>query len=137
MDEQMIKPLPELNDFLVSFIFTAVHLIYTPNSSILPLTSLSTCLLITSSRDGSARTPLPLRARWSGMFLLGPWLIACSNEYHRGQFEPKKWDEDDVDIKISHCGICGSDLHTLKSGWGPTAYRVYPFTAHHIECLAN
>ena len=40
-----------------------------------------------------------------------------------GQFEPKKWTEDDVDIEISHCGICGSDLHTLKSGWAPTPYR--------------
>ena len=33
------------------------------------------------------------------------------------EFEPKPWTEDDVDIKISHCGICGSDLHTLRSGW--------------------
>ncbi|KAI7785970.1 nadp-dependent alcohol dehydrogenase [Diaporthe eres] len=39
-----------------------------------------------------------------------------------GAFEPKKWTEDDVDIEISHCGVCGSDLHTLKSGWGPTPY---------------
>jgi hypothetical protein len=37
-----------------------------------------------------------------------------------GEYEPKNWDETDVDIKISHCGICGSDLHTLRSGWvGP------------------
>lgn len=40
-----------------------------------------------------------------------------------GDFEPKKWTEDDVDIEISHCGICGSDLHMLKSGWGETPYR--------------
>ena len=40
-----------------------------------------------------------------------------------GAFEPKKWEEDDVDIEISHCGVCGSDLHTLSSGWGPTPYR--------------
>ncbi|KAL1874902.1 hypothetical protein Daus18300_003443 [Diaporthe australafricana] len=39
-----------------------------------------------------------------------------------GSFEPKKWTEDDVDIEISHCGVCGSDLHTLKSGWFPTPY---------------
>ncbi|KAG5455457.1 MAG: chaperonin 10-like protein [Olpidium bornovanus] len=26
-------------------------------------------------------------------------------------------------IKYStHCGICASDLHTLRSGWGPTDY---------------
>ncbi|KAF5662419.1 zinc-binding dehydrogenase [Fusarium heterosporum] len=39
-----------------------------------------------------------------------------------GEFEPKKWTEDDVDIQITHCGMCGSDLHTLKSGWGETPY---------------
>lgn len=36
---------------------------------------------------------------------------------------PKKFEETDVDIQISHCGICGSDIHTLRSGWGPTLYR--------------
>jgi alcohol dehydrogenase (NADP+) len=50
-----------------------------------------------------------------------------------GSFEPKKWTEDDVDIEISHCGVCGSDLHMLKSGWAPTPYRelghASPFTA--------
>ncbi|KAI1739522.1 zinc-binding dehydrogenase [Xylaria scruposa] len=39
-----------------------------------------------------------------------------------GPFEPKKWTEDDIDIEVSHCGICGSDLHTLRSGWFPTNY---------------
>ncbi|KIL84577.1 nadp-dependent alcohol dehydrogenase [Fusarium avenaceum] len=39
-----------------------------------------------------------------------------------GEFEPKKWTEDDVDIQITHCGMCGSDLHTLSSGWSPTPY---------------
>lgn len=37
---------------------------------------------------------------------------------------PKKWEETDIDIEISHCGICGSDIHTLRSGWGPTLYPV-------------
>jgi len=39
-----------------------------------------------------------------------------------GEFEPKKWSEDDVDIEVSHCGICGSDLHMLSSGWSQTPY---------------
>lgn len=34
-----------------------------------------------------------------------------------GAYDPKPWEETDVDIKISHCGICGSDLHKLRSGW--------------------
>ncbi|KAF2732789.1 GroES-like protein [Polyplosphaeria fusca] len=39
-----------------------------------------------------------------------------------GEFEPKKWEETDIDIKVTHCGVCGSDLHTLRSGWGATDY---------------
>jgi alcohol dehydrogenase (NADP+) len=27
------------------------------------------------------------------------------------EFEPKTWTEDDVDIKVTHCGICGSDMY--------------------------
>ncbi|SPO04371.1 related to alcohol dehydrogenase, class C [Cephalotrichum gorgonifer] len=54
------------------------------------------------------------------------WL-GYSPESVKGQmkwdnFEPKKWTENDVDIKITHSGICGSDLHTLASGWGETKY---------------
>ncbi|KAL8710665.1 MAG: hypothetical protein Q9225_007255 [Loekoesia sp. 1 TL-2023] len=37
-------------------------------------------------------------------------------------FKPKTWEETDVDIKISHCGVCASDLHTMRSGWGQTIY---------------
>lgn len=33
------------------------------------------------------------------------------------EFQPKTWEETDVDIKVTHSGICGSDLHTLRSGW--------------------
>ncbi|RAL61296.1 hypothetical protein DID88_009432 [Monilinia fructigena] len=53
--------------------------------------------------------------------------IALDKESAKGnmvwqEYEPKAWTEDDVDIKITHCGICGSDLHTLRSGWGATNY---------------
>lgn len=33
------------------------------------------------------------------------------------QYTPKLWEETDVEIKITHSGVCGSDLHTLRSGW--------------------
>ncbi|KAJ4382795.1 hypothetical protein N0V86_002019 [Didymella sp. IMI 355093] len=39
-------------------------------------------------------------------------------------FKPKPFSPVDVDIKISHCGICGSDIHTLRSGWKSTRYPV-------------
>ncbi|KAG1133604.1 hypothetical protein G6F61_003781 [Rhizopus arrhizus] len=38
------------------------------------------------------------------------------------QHQLKQWDEDSVELQITHCGICGSDIHTLDSGWGPTDY---------------
>ncbi|EEH48248.1 uncharacterized protein PADG_04332 [Paracoccidioides brasiliensis Pb18] len=37
-------------------------------------------------------------------------------------FQPKLFDPTDIEIKVTHCGICGSDIHTLRSGWGPTDY---------------
>ncbi|GIZ45711.1 hypothetical protein CKM354_000886600 [Cercospora kikuchii] len=39
-------------------------------------------------------------------------------------YQPKEFEETDVDIEISHCGVCGSDIHMLRSGWGPTDYPV-------------
>lgn len=53
---------------------------------------------------------------------LGRTPEAVNGKMEWGAFEPKKWEEEDVDIQITHCGICGSDLHTLRSGWGETPY---------------
>ncbi|KUI74313.1 NADP-dependent alcohol dehydrogenase 6 [Cytospora mali] len=53
---------------------------------------------------------------------LGKTPDSVNGKMEWGSYEPKKWTEDDVDIEISHCGVCGSDMHTLKSGWGPTPY---------------
>ena len=36
----------------------------------------------------------------------------------------KQWSEDDVQIDVTHCGICGSDDHMLSESWGPTNYPV-------------
>lgn len=46
---------------------------------------------------------------------------AIGNLVHE-EFTPKPFTEDDVDIAITHCGVCASDLHTLRSGWGATDY---------------
>ncbi|OJD24582.1 hypothetical protein ACJ73_04058 [Blastomyces percursus] len=37
-------------------------------------------------------------------------------------YRPKPFDPTGIEIEISHCDICGSDIHTLRSGWGPTDY---------------
>ncbi|KAG6582960.1 Mannitol dehydrogenase [Phytophthora cinnamomi] len=53
-----------------------------------------------------------------------------SGECKPWQYEPRPLGAEDVEIKISHCGICGSDVHTLESGWGPAKYPVV--TGHEI-----
>ncbi|KAJ1922219.1 hypothetical protein H4219_000081 [Mycoemilia scoparia] len=37
-------------------------------------------------------------------------------------YVPRPLGPNDVEIQIQFCGICGSDLHTIDSGWGPTTY---------------
>ncbi|KAH7120217.1 NADP-dependent alcohol dehydrogenase [Dactylonectria estremocensis] len=54
---------------------------------------------------------------WMG---LSPEAVKGKMEWQ--SFEPKVWKEDDVDIQITHCGVCGSDTHTLSSGWKATTY---------------
>ncbi|POW22886.1 hypothetical protein PSHT_00683 [Puccinia striiformis] len=39
------------------------------------------------------------------------------------KYTPQKWEESLIDIKITHCSICGSCIHTLQNGWpSPTQY---------------
>ncbi|EXJ88755.1 hypothetical protein A1O3_01819 [Capronia epimyces CBS 606.96] len=40
------------------------------------------------------------------------------------EYTPKPFEETDIDIQITHCGICGSDLHVLRSGWSASLYPV-------------
>ncbi|KAJ0420401.1 hypothetical protein BJY00DRAFT_301584 [Aspergillus carlsbadensis] len=37
-------------------------------------------------------------------------------------FTPKPFEETDIEVQISHCGVCGSDIHTIRSGWAPADY---------------
>ncbi|KAK9481151.1 chaperonin 10-like protein [Lipomyces japonicus] len=39
-------------------------------------------------------------------------------------FEPKPFTDNDIDVEITHCGVCASDLHTLRSGWAKSDYPV-------------
>ena len=40
-------------------------------------------------------------------------------------YEPKPFGDEDVDIQISHSGICGSDIHTLRSGWYASDFTLH------------
>jgi uncharacterized zinc-type alcohol dehydrogenase-like protein len=56
----------------------------------------------------------------------------AANTVH-GSFEPFEFDpgeigHEEVEIKVSHCGICHSDLSMLNNDWGKTGY---PFVGGH------
>lgn len=42
------------------------------------------------------------------------------------EFERRSPRPDDVVIEISHCGICHSDIHTVRSEWGEANYPCVP-----------
>lgn len=44
------------------------------------------------------------------------------------EFDPGELGKDEVEIKVSHCGICHSDLSMLNNDWGMS---VYPFVGGH------
>src|SRR5512143_3484853 len=43
--------------------------------------------------------------------------------YHFERREPRT---DDVVIEILYCGVCHSDLHTVRNDWGNSVYPVVP-----------
>ncbi|GAB9477537.1 Mannitol dehydrogenase, partial [Globisporangium polare] len=49
-----------------------------------------------------------------------------SGEVKPWEYQSRPLGADDVEIKISHCGICGSDIHAMDCGWGPTTFPCVP-----------
>ncbi|KAG0255001.1 hypothetical protein BG011_005400 [Mortierella polycephala] len=41
-------------------------------------------------------------------------------------YHPRPLTADEIEIKISHCGICGSDIHFSSEGWGPITRPAIP-----------
>jgi uncharacterized zinc-type alcohol dehydrogenase-like protein len=41
-------------------------------------------------------------------------------------YEPAPLGAHDVEIEISHCGLCHSDIHLIDDGWGRSAYPLVP-----------
>ncbi|KAI0828897.1 GroES-like protein [Trametes gibbosa] len=35
------------------------------------------------------------------------------------EFQPKTFGPEDVELAITHCGVCGSDVHVLTQSWSP------------------
>lgn len=53
--------------------------------------------------------------KWQGW--VGHDVGAAQGNMTWGEFEPKAWEETDVDIQVTHSSVCGSDVHMLRNGW--------------------
>jgi len=42
------------------------------------------------------------------------------------EYEPAPLGDHDIEIRISHCGICHSDVHLVDDDWGISAYPLVP-----------
>lgn len=51
------------------------------------------------------------------------------------RFERREPGEHDVVVDIHYCGVCHSDIHTVRSEWGPARYPVVP--GHEIAGLVR
>ena len=65
--------------------------------------------MCTSSHSSSSRTT------FKGYALVSP---SSWSDLQLVEYQSKTWTEDDIEIAITYCGICGSDIHTLSGGWG-------------------
>jgi hypothetical protein len=89
---------------------------------------LQAALKETNNFNNFTYNPSIMTQNFEGWLGYGP--EAAEGNMKWGSFEPKKWTEDDVDIKVTHCGVCGTDYHVLRSDWG-TSYR--EFRPNHIN----
>ncbi|KAL2755432.1 hypothetical protein ACRALDRAFT_1064448 [Sodiomyces alcalophilus JCM 7366] len=55
-------------------------------------------------------------------------------------YTPKPFTDSDIDIKVTHCGVCGTDLSSLRSGWKPADYPIvvgHEIVGHVVRVGAN
>jgi threonine dehydrogenase-like Zn-dependent dehydrogenase len=55
----------------------------------------------------------PSSESWEGW--LGHDADSVNGKMVWGEYEPKVWEEGDVDIAVTHSSVCGTDLHTLRN----------------------
>ncbi|CAF3500784.1 hypothetical protein SNK03_000294 [Fusarium graminearum] len=51
------------------------------------------------------------------------------------EYEMKPFEDTDIEIRITHCGVCGTDDHISKNGWGSTKYPI--IVGHEIVGVAT
>ncbi|KAF9577398.1 hypothetical protein BGW38_007406 [Lunasporangiospora selenospora] len=71
---------------------------------------------MTSTPDTSSDASLDKSTTFTG------WASTGTIELKKWSYHPRLLSEDEIEIEITHCGICGSDIHTITSGWGDLKY---------------
>lgn len=61
---------------------------------------------------------------------VGLAVLEKGGDFVRFEYAPRPLGDEDVEVDIQFCGVCGSDLHTVDSGWGHAKYPV--ITGHEI-----
>jgi hypothetical protein len=79
------------------------------------------CQLVNSRQSAFHETTMSLANDTDYKFegWIGPSVDAVQGHMQFQSFEAKAWDEDEVDVRIQYCGICGSDVPALGGEWGP------------------
>lgn len=47
-------------------------------------------------------------------------------ELEKSDFEVGELGPNEVDIKVTHCGMCYSDVHVMEDDWGVSKYPFVP-----------
>ncbi|KAG0316783.1 hypothetical protein BG000_004746 [Podila horticola] len=50
----------------------------------------------------------------------------CKGVLQKWSYHPRPLTDDDIEIEITNCGICGSDIHFSTEGWGPLSRPSIP-----------
>jgi uncharacterized zinc-type alcohol dehydrogenase-like protein len=51
---------------------------------------------------------------------------AAKQQLRPFQYDPPELGPGDVEVKITHCGVCHSDLHLINNEWGISVYPMVP-----------
>ncbi|KAG2232073.1 hypothetical protein INT48_001141 [Thamnidium elegans] len=53
------------------------------------------------------------------------------------EIELKTWDQDTMELQITHCGLCGIDQHVLNEDWGRTSLSPCCVVGHEIAGIVT
>ena len=59
----------------------------------------------------------------------GKAVLSKGGKFEDFAFQPRLFTDDDVELRITDCGVCGSDVHCIDGGWGYSAH--YPMVPGH------